>query len=125
MSEDSWNWLQKNGYEKILNADVQRAWLAEQEEATLAKLKSDLASITRECELSDDRLEAVITNIDLIRAKEKQLQEHTGLLRDDLLDLNLVESQMMTTLEQCNFSSDKVAEKIFFRKAKELGFKSG
>ena len=84
-----------------------------------------MASKAREVELQEDLLEAAVANIATTETKVKNLSEHSSLLRDDLLDLNLLESQMYTTLEQCNFGPEKVAEKILFRKAKALGFKSG
>ena len=102
-----------------------RLTFALQEDEILQQMKMDKENKSNDIAIADHQEQKVEDRIDEMRAHEGELEQQKELLRCDMLDLNYIEQQIMTTLKALNWEEKKIVEKLLFSQKDKLGFKSG
>ena len=82
----------------------------------------DISDKARTIDMSTLQQDFVAESFKVLKAENDKSEKLTALLREDMLDLNLLESQLMTTLSENGISADSVHKQLS-KSAKLLGFK--
>ena len=120
LNEETYEWLNKNGYHDILTTQIRQMRLKEEDQNQHAELIEKEKKARQELESSKKEREDIKEKIRTYQVEGTKLDRLHKLLEEDMLDLNNIEQQMVQTLE-CEFiDREDLIGRILWEKRNEF-----